>query len=257
MHPFGTIIIGDHGFSTTESLQESHRVPINIEKKSLHHPVHFALFSLFAQQQNWSAICTHSPIRKTHYAMLRIKQRIATHVQDSFQRNYNERFDGEDGPIFWDAAKKYMEIGDHQKSAYFAGRCVELNPKEPRYSYLAARALIADQRPQAAQYYIELGMKLPHHDECNFAFQLGRVATILGFPHEAIRYYKQALQHSQFPELFNNMTHLYLDLKQLDQAYHTTKLSVQRYPEHHASQELFSFVKEQIERYENQTKMRK
>ena len=179
-------------------------------------------------------------------ALFRIKQKISAHVQDSFQRNYNDSFDGEDGPVFWDTAQKCMEIGDHQKAAYFAGRCVELNPSDPRFSYLAARALIADEQPQAAQYYIELGMKLPQHDECNFGFQLGRVATILGFPHEAIRYYTQAQEHSHFPALFHNMTNLYLELGQLQMAYQTIQKSVQLYPEHHPSQELLLFVKEQI-----------
>lgn len=257
MTPFGTIIIGDYGYSASESLQEARRVPIHIEKKSIRHPVHFALFSLFAQQENWSALCTSSPIRTTHYAMLRIKQKVSTHVQASFQRNYNDSFDGEDGPVFWDTAQLCMEMGDHQKAAYFAGRCVELNPNDPRFSYLAARAFIAGDQPQAAQYYIELGMKLPHHDDCNFIFQLGRVATILGFPHEAIRYYTQAQEHSLFPALLNNMTHLYLALGQLHLAYQTIKRSVRLYPTHNPSQELLSFVKEQIERHSNQTKNRK
>ena len=257
MNPFGTIIIDDYGFSASESLQEAHRVPIHIEKTSLRHPVHFALFSLFAQQENWSALCTSSPIRKTHYAMLRIKQKVSMYVQDSFQRNYNDSFDGEDAPIFWDAAQKYMEIGEHDKAAYFAGRCVELNPNDPRFSYLAARAFIADKQPQAAQYYLELGMTLPHHDECNFEFQLGRVATTLGYPHEAIRYYTQAQEHSLFPALFHNMTHVYLELGQLELAYQTIKHAAQLYPAHHPSKELLSLVKEQIERHRDQTKNRK
>ena len=104
-----------------------------------------------------------------------VSSKVSTHVQASFQRNYNDNL-----MRGWSSLLGYCTTmygnGGSPKGRLFCWSMCRLNPNDPRFSYPAARAFIAGDQPQAAQYYIELGMKLPHHDDCNFIFQLGRVA---------------------------------------------------------------------------------
>ena len=242
----GTIVISDYGSPPTESRHGTTQPSIVFQNQSIYNPIHFSLFSIIAQQEGWSALLTHSPIRNTHHACMKINSPMSRDIQASFQHQYNTNFDAEDLQIFWETAIELMEQKQYERASYFAGRCTEINARDPRYPYLAARALIAANKPQAAQYYLEVGSSLPYDEACNFSFQLGRLAMMRGFPHEAIRYYLQSKEHSEFPALYCNLAHAYLDVEQVDQAYACIQISLQIDPTHIPSQECRLRIKEEV-----------
>jgi tetratricopeptide (TPR) repeat protein len=219
MNPRGYIIISDHGRAPCEGDVHANEIRTQHHKGTLYHLVDFAIFSEFAQLHGWAALLTPTPTRSTHHTCLRIDHSISQHVEESFSRNYSNCFDGEDLPIFWDLAQGFMNQQQYTKAAYFAGRCAELEPMDPHYPFLACRALIAEGKDRAAQYYIERGHALPTHEDCNFLFQMGRVAVHLGYLHDAVRYYKEAADHSVFPALYSNHAYVLLELNQLEDAH--------------------------------------
>lgn len=242
----GTIVICDEGSPPALSQQGIAQPAILFRGNTLHNPIHFSIFSVFAEQEGWSACITHSPVRKLHYACLKIKNKIPQYIQDSFQKIYNTHFDAEDCQMFWNIAVQLMEEEQYTKVVYFAGRCTEINPRDPRYPYLTARALLALGKLQEAQYYLERGINLAHHSTCNFSFQLGRLAMMRGFPHEAIRYYLQAKTHSQSSALYSNLAYAYLEINQYEQAYESAQDSLRIEPSYIAAKDCLLRIKEEV-----------
>ena len=242
----GYVIISDYGQAPCDGIAGKTKKSIEYYGNTLNHAVSFALFSEFAQLHGWSALLTSEPVRSIQHVCLRIGHSVSHHVADSFAHNYNQCFDGEDLSLFWEIAQKYMDEKQYRKSAYFASRCIQLNPHDPRYSYLAARALIAEGNDLAAQYYLQIGHALPVHPDCNFAFQMGRVAVHMGYLNDAIRYYEEAELHSQFPALYSNKAYILIDLFQYKQAYAALQKSFALNPDHAPSTECLSLLKEKI-----------
>lgn len=246
MAPRGYVIISDYGQAPCDGIAGKTNKTIEYYGNTVNHAVSFAFFSEFAQLHGWSALLTSEPVRSIHHACLRIGHSVSHHIADSFAHNYNQCFDGEDLSLFWGIAQKYMEEKEYMKSAYFASRCIQLNPLEPRYPYLAARALIAQGKDLAAQHYLQIGHALPKHPDCNFAFQMGRVAVHMGYLYDALRYYEEAEEHSQFPALYSNKSYVLIDLAQYKKAYAELQKSFALDPEHTPSQECLSLLKEKI-----------
>ena len=240
------VIISDYGNAPGDGIIGLRNPSIQFYGNTLNHGVDFALFSEFAEIQGWSALLTPEPVRSIHHACLRIGHSMSPNLAESFARNYTHCFDGEDLPLFWDIAQRYMDAEEYQKAAYFAARCMQLNPQSPHYPYLAARALIAQGKDLAAQYYIQKGKQLPRHEDCNFDFQMGRVAVHLGYLNDALRYYQDAEQYGQFPSLYSNQAYILIDLERFEEAHDMLQKAFDLNPEHEASIECLQLLKEKV-----------